>query len=1451
MRVLHTIGISLVLLTEVGCQSRYFRTNLAGRVYPADYDRNGDGITDIQAIRAGFDPADPTLATQDPDGDGLSNYWEFKLGFDPNKADSDNTKHDKKLGGNGTGDCDEDLVGDGIGVCWKIKNNFKPAEGNRSLTDADGDAYSDGEEFSASTDPNNATSRPGGATVGSDGKLPPVLTIKGTNATYTTSLSITGTMSYCTAGEKILFTSSKTKPGSDDAGFVDCTTTADALVGTLASGAAGNRVMFVWRKIAAGVVDVPLSASILYAVRATAGGLDVQAAGNRTLAVSLVPPSDAHYGTVKLLRFPEYDCTNKTKTSAGSTEVAVNPGDVLVTSSNLPLGYSYCFKAFWTDDKGNEIVAHGGYDGTPPSPGTFAISGYENKTIKFTHTPPNEPKYQKLILRRFEDTSCWNKTPTDGAEVPIGLNDTTYSDANLSYNTNYCYKIFWSDLFGNYSSYPANAGDPAVAYLYANSRPNMGTVALQSLATQSITLSHTPPATATGRDYNDLVVRRFESLTCADKSDSDGTVVTVANKNIVTVADTGLQYNTPYCYKFFWRDSFGNSNNPNGTGDGTVSYSGVPPGPGTISRSLETQKINLSWTNPDDSGFTAATKRLETKIFRYLTASCENKAATEGIVIVTDPVASPASSPFRDGDPALLSLNQNYCYKIFWYDSFGNATTKTTAYSPDSSLSGGDISVDSMTSGKINILITQPTALPSTDPPTLPSQTSLTRFNDDKCLGTGNLLLNAISISTTTHAYADAAGTLNNTYCYKVSWIDAFGNEKSDSVVAKYFPPTFDDITATLNFTANASGTITSGSVSSYIARSFNSIFADTNLSLKPVTANATGSTGAVSASDTDIPFLTYKTASAGSCSASSTPLFCAKEVSEKTPGTTTLNAYTVATEGVLTWNYTKFDQGEYFINTLSRLYLDGQNYVSDPSKGKITVNTGNLGNEEILFSDSGSLTSGFSNKVSWFSFSPTVAISQGASTNTQQSMAIIYPALEGNRNHFLNLFSVERSNNGTASVSSDFDEVYTPDSSSPPTSKSGHQIAATSADTEYSSVVSNAETSAEDAKFIAVSILKDANGNYIQLSSTKTKTQPFAIDRLRLSEPTGDGQQKVNLSNTTLTNAFLDDDSNYRHGMAFSARIGTTSPFQYGIYLTKLRSTPSTSTKSGYLDRTGYFQTQSIPMNTVFDKAIKVKDLGSFSPYSLKIVTGNEGGTNVFYLGWRTIKSSTDEVLNIARVVANGDSSPTPIVVSDAESIDHLTRTGAWGRSTFAIAAGQSNDATPSNVLGVIYSQDTYPARCLFRAYGMDESGNLVKLGSGADLIIDEDITENGGIINDCRFVSLFWNKSLNRFMAVWSQGGPNSFGATYYSDFTYMKSGNSVTKIKQVEVTGDRSLRSQSDKKIICNMGAHYSYPSAGLDNPRIAIVSIEAISGGSSGSDCNNDAADIRLEFYKPGM
>ena len=1381
-------------------RSKYFRTTLAGREYPAGYDRNGDGITDIQAIKAQLNPADPNLASEDTDGDGLTNLWEIKLGFDPKVADSANSLNGNKFGGNGVTDCQEDLVGDGIPICWKIKYGIDPAKGNRSLTDLDGDGYSDLEEYLAATDPTSANSRPGGPQATADSTTPPVLTLKGSNVGFTTSLAVKGTMSFCATGERNLFTPSLIKPDPSNSSFVDCSTTADALSGTLESKTEGTQQMYVWRKIAAGVVEHPLTASILYTAKSAGGSVGVAPSADRTLSVAVLPPSGANYGSVKLMRFAELDCSARLSTDNSGTAVTITSGDTVILQSGLQLNTPYCFKAFWTDENGRVLTAFGSYSGNGPAAGSLSIAGYATQTINLAHTPPTSTNYAKLDIRRMTLASCSSSLVTDGTAVPLSKSATSYSDTNLLFQTPYCYKAFWADAFGNFTSATVN---------YAGTGPIGGSVSIASLSNKAIFLSVVNPS-----QYKTLAFNRLTSTSATDSNTAacnvgagiTTTPATLSVQSDGTYKDSNLMLQKAYCYTASWSDDFGN-----------VTTATVPqpyPGDATL---LGQIAVDNSLTSPS-----SITLNLTPPTSAYYSVlNIRKNNSTDCSSITTDSngsaVATSSINATSTQATGLLS-NQAYCFVAFWADNFGNSkfAPSTTPWVTDTTKSTGccwlanrqtywyaDTGYGGATakyyfalhpSGNSSGTVGTITAVAD---PIYPNARP-DFLNTVSSVASGSIGAGQSFVGTVTGLSAGTVvvtGMTSGTAAATVEW--ALRINQTTEVLA-----TTNIIATEPTFSTTPDVTLANGVASGTITAGLDPLYDGTGASLQLVMANGTTTVtpnSAVGQTYSDIPNLTYTDSSH---LGTATIPYIYNVSSSYGSGTAS---------GVFKINWTdgRYDQGIYDINTRGYLNVDGAK-IYGKTAGTSYVTLGDTGNEKILTSDQ-AINESYFDASTWFTYQPAIALNEKLSSTNDQIYGVAYTALQTNNNQYLGKVEVTHSN-GSGTATPTFDN----------TAESHNLIPISSADTDS---VAIASSDSGAAKWLVLSGI--SNGSTTNLYLTNANASSLIMARTALTAASDSSK----FNQVTITPTFLDSDGNPRHGIAFFS-VDAAHSNAKKIFFSKIRSpsaTASPASKADFFDATGYYDSNNSIKNILPEAvAVNSSDLASTASL-LHMTTANESGTNYFYIGWR---KHTDSKVYFARARADGTTTPTVYQTKSGDEIPTMGLGSLQGRASYSIAGGQDNASSPNSILGTLFSQDDSVATgCRFRAYKYDSATTKVIKVTSSDLRI--------GTTTDCRFPQLFWNSASKKFMALWVDGDS---GATYYAEFTVSTSSSTLTPSSpnQIVVT---AARSGSPPKSVCSLVAQYSPTSNSVTVPRIGIVSVESIYCSSAYT------ADLRFDLFKP--
>ncbi|MEE2730730.1 MAG: M4 family metallopeptidase [Pseudomonadota bacterium] len=124
-------------------------------------DTDEDGMPDNWEFQWGLDFLDPADASLDADNDGLKNRDEYRFGTSPRSEDTDNdtlTDYDE-LFVHGTSPSRADTDFDKMPDNYELAQQFNPKDPQDALLDADGDGFSNVEEFEFGSDPHDPASQ--------------------------------------------------------------------------------------------------------------------------------------------------------------------------------------------------------------------------------------------------------------------------------------------------------------------------------------------------------------------------------------------------------------------------------------------------------------------------------------------------------------------------------------------------------------------------------------------------------------------------------------------------------------------------------------------------------------------------------------------------------------------------------------------------------------------------------------------------------------------------------------------------------------------------------------------------------------------------------------------------------------------------------------------------------------------------------------------------------------------------------------------------------------------------------------------------------------------------------------------------------------------------------------------------------------------------------------------
>ncbi|MBU0767446.1 Ig-like domain-containing protein [Patescibacteria group bacterium] len=379
------------------------------------------------------------------------------------------------------------------------------------------------------------------------------------------------------------------------------------------------------------------------------------------------------------------------------------------SDTGLSSGVPYCYAVSAYDETGNDSAQSAQVCVTTPSlaaPTNLSVTAASSAQINLSWTASAGAVSYKIYRN-----GTYLKSVATTAAADTGLNS----------STQYCYAV----------SAVGAAGESAQTSQLCASTPALATptnLSVTAATSDRITLSWTLVTGATGyKMYRDGIY--LKSVRTPD----DPLAVTV------TVSDTGLLANTPYCYSVSAYD-LGNNESAQSSQLCATTYGPPPTVPAEVTASaVSPTKVDLSWA--------ASAGAAQYKIYR------------NGSLLVT-PLITTAS--YSD---TTVVANTQYIYTVTAIDSTGSESGESTQSSANTGLT-----------------------VPSTVKATANSstQTTVSWVNSGGALVTGynvykgGTLLGAASPATTT-SIAEGGLTPSTQYCYSVSSTDSAGNESAKS----------------------------------------------------------------------------------------------------------------------------------------------------------------------------------------------------------------------------------------------------------------------------------------------------------------------------------------------------------------------------------------------------------------------------------------------------------------------------------------------------------------------------------------------------------------------------------------------------------------------------------------------------------------------------------------------
>ncbi len=372
----------------------------------------------------------------------------------------------------------------------------------------------------------------------------------------------------------------------------------------------------------------------------------------------------------------------------------------------------------------NVSVSGNGTEVPPNSPSNLNATTHSSTQINLSWTDNSSSETGFKIERKTGSGGAWNEI------AQVGDNTTTYSDNNLTPDTQYCYQVRAYNTAGN-SNY-SNESCATTSDVPPNPPTNLSTTAHSST---QINLSWTD-------NSNNETGFKIERKTGSGGAWNE---IAQVGDNTTTYSDNNLTPDTQYCYLVRAYNSVGNSDYSNEACATTFDVPPIPPTNLSATAQSSTQ-INLSWTDNADNetGF-----------------KIERKTGSNGTWNDMDSVGANTTT-YSDNN---LTANTEYCYRVRTYNSVGNSnyTNESCATTYDvPPIPPTNLSATAQSSTQINLSWTD-------------NSSNETGFKIERKTGSSGNWSEIAQVGADTTTFSDNNLTTNTQLCFRVRAFNSVG----------------------------------------------------------------------------------------------------------------------------------------------------------------------------------------------------------------------------------------------------------------------------------------------------------------------------------------------------------------------------------------------------------------------------------------------------------------------------------------------------------------------------------------------------------------------------------------------------------------------------------------------------------------------------------------------------